>query len=62
MDKILVVGMLNDATFLKRQKHCRRVLSGNGISVCIPAGCGTGGGVTPKVILAYENRHDDLPE
>ena len=54
-NKIIVVGMLNDETFIKRQKHCRRVLSAYGISPCIPAGCGTGGGVTPKVIEVYED-------
>lgn len=40
---ILIIGMLNDETYSKRQKHCRRVLSVAGISPCIPAGCGMGG-------------------
>jgi hypothetical protein len=55
IDRIIVVGMLSDETYKKRQKHCRRVLSPAGMSVCIPAGCGTGGGVTPKVIEVYDD-------
>ena len=54
-DRIIIVGMLNDEVYAKRQKHCRRVLSDEGISVCIPAGCGTGGGITPTLIEIDEN-------
>ena len=55
IERIIIVGMLSDETYIKRQKHCRRVLSPKGVSVCIPAGCGTGGGVTPKFIMLYED-------
>jgi len=54
MSKIVIVGDLMDETFSRRQKHCRKVLSPAGISVCINAGCGMGGGITPKILL-YEN-------
>lgn len=53
--EIIVVGMLSDPVFIRRQKHCRRVLSTEGVCVCIPAGCGTGGGITPKIIETYED-------
>lgn len=42
-DKIIIIEMLSDPTYLRRQKHCRRVLDPQGIAVCIPAGCGCGG-------------------
>jgi len=53
--KILIVGTLNDETWSRRQRHCRNVLSPMGISVCINAGNGMGGGITPKIFV-YEER------
>ena len=57
MNKIIIVGDLKDETFMRRQKHCRKVLSSLGICVCINAGCGMGGGITPKVIF-YEEKNN----
>lgn len=54
-NEIIVVGMLSDETYRKRQKHCRRVLSAEGICVCICAGMGMGGGITPKILVIDEN-------
>lgn len=54
-DRIIEVGMLNDEVYSKRQRHCRRVLSAEGICVCVNAGCGMGGGITPKIIEVYED-------
>lgn len=54
-DDIIVVGLLSDETFIKRFKQIRRVLSADGICVTIPAACGLGGGVTPKIILIDED-------
>lgn len=48
-NEIIVVGMLSDEVFIKRQKHCRRVLSADGICVCITAGMGMGGGYNTKI-------------
>ena len=42
--------MLSDEVYAKRQKHCRRVLSPEGLCVCVTAGMGMGGGSVPKVI------------
>lgn len=49
-NEIIVIGMLSDDVFIKRQKHCRRVLSSDGICVCVTAGMGMGGGIVPKII------------
>ena len=48
-DKIIEVGMLADEIYSRRQKHCRRVLSAEGICVCVNAGCGMGGGLLLKL-------------
>ena len=53
MNEIIIVGTLEGGAYAKRQKHCKRVLSTDGICVCIPAGCGMGGGITPKIVV-YE--------
>lgn len=58
MERITIIGMLDDETSRKRQKHCRRVLSPIGIAPCIPAGCGMGGGITPKIMESYETDGD----
>lgn len=42
-NEIIVVGMLSDETYKKRQKHCRRVLSTEGLCVALTAGMGMGG-------------------
>lgn len=49
-NQIEVVGMLSDEVYIRRQKHCRRVLFTCGICVCVNAGCGMGGGITPKIL------------
>lgn len=57
MNEIIIVGTLEGGAYAKRQKHCKRVLSTDGICVCIPAGCGMGGGITPKIAV-YEQNSD----
>lgn len=47
--------MLSDEIYIRRQKHCRRVLFTYGICVCINAGCGMGGGITPKILEIDES-------
>lgn len=42
-NEIIIVGMLSDETFIKRQRHCRRVLSTDGLCVALTAGMGMGG-------------------
>lgn len=54
-DRIVVVGILTFPEWIRRQRHCRNVIHPSGISVCINAGCGMGGGITPKVLVLYED-------
>lgn len=53
-NEIIVVGLLSDEVYKKRQKHCRRILLPEGICVCVTAGMGMGGGIVPKIIETYE--------
>ena len=52
--EIIVIGMLSDEVYIKRQKHCRRVLLSDGLRVCLCAGMGDGGGIVPKVLEIEE--------
>lgn len=54
-DYIIVLGLLSDDVFIKRYKQVRRVISAHGLCETITAGCGMGGGITPKVLMLYED-------
>ena len=43
MNKIIVLGLLSDETFIKRHKQTRRVISTNGVCETLTAGMGMGG-------------------
>lgn len=55
-NEIMEIGLLSDETFIKRFPQTRRVFSPLGISPTIPAACGMGGGITPKIITDEERR------
>lgn len=54
---IIELGMLSDELFIKRFKQIRRVFCCEGIAPTIPAACGEGGGITPK-IMVYEDTNN----
>ena len=55
-NEIIVIGMLSDEVYIKRQRHCRRVLSTDGIVVCLAAGMGMVGGIVPKIVEIDEEQ------
>ena len=54
-DKIILLGLLSDETYIKRFQLVRGVYYTQGIAPTITAGCGMGGGVTPKILEADES-------
>ena len=52
-NKIEIAGMLCDDVYINRHNDCRKVFDTDGIAPTICAGCGMGGGITPKIVV-YE--------